>query len=320
MTARRTRPRLCGAALAATMLAGCAAVPPPSAPPAAPAPEARPAAPRVAARSEESLALERFYVDLQARLLESGRLRRDTDPPDVPFGPAELARSFERVALFSEYAQVSGRYVAQQSEADLRRWERPVRVQLHFGASVDAATRADDTARVAAYLDRLRGATGHPIALVRGGGNFHVFVASLDEQRALGPAILEAEPGLGRETVREITSLDRETYCAVYASSSSDRPNSYVSAIALVRAEHPDLMREACYHEEIAQGLGLANDAPEARPSIFNDDEEFGLLTRHDAALLRMLYDPRLRVGMTAPEARPIVRLLAVEIVDGGAV
>ena len=43
--------------------------------------------------------------------------------------------------------------------------------------------------------------------------------------------------------------------------------------------------------------MGLPNDSPEARPSLFNDDLEFALLTEHDAILLRMLYDPRLRPG-----------------------
>lgn len=309
------------AALAAALLvAGCAVAPPSDPVAARPLPPPQREAPVLALRSEDSLTLERFYVRIQERLLAEGRLRRDLDPPDAPFGAAQLARHFERVALFSEYAQVGGRYVAQQSAAELRRWERPVRVQLHFGASVDAGTRADDTARVSAYLDRLRRASGHPITLVGSGGNYHVFVANLDEQRALAPAILEAEPGLGLDTVREITALDRSTYCAVYASSSGDRPNAYVSAIAFVRAEHPDIMREACYHEEIAQGLGLANDAPEVRPSVFNDDEEFALLTLHDELLLRMLYDPRLRVGMTALEARPILRAIAASLTGGGAV
>ena len=44
--------------------------------------------------------------------------------------------------------------------------------------------------------------------------------------------------------------------------------------------------------------MGLANDSPDARPSVFNDDEEFAFLTRHDELLLKMLYDPRLRPGM----------------------
>ncbi|MFN7052469.1 MAG: DUF2927 domain-containing protein, partial [Gemmobacter sp.] len=85
----------------------------------------------------------------------------------------------------------------------------------------------------------------------------------------------------------------------------------------VVRAEHPDLLRLSCLHEEIAQGLGLANDSPLARPSIFNDDEEFALLTRQDELMLKMLYDPALRPGMTAAEARPIVKAIATRLTGG---
>jgi hypothetical protein len=38
--------------------------------------------------------------------------------------------------------------------------------------------------------------------------------------------------------------------------------------------------------------MGLANDSRQARPSIFNDDQEFALLTGHDELLLTILYDP----------------------------
>ena len=92
---------------------------------------------------------------------------------------------------------------------------------------------------------------------------------------------------------------------------------TYTKAVALIRGEHPDLLRLACIHEELAQGLGLANDSPQARPSIFNDDEEFGLLTTHDELLLRMLYDPRLTPGMSAAEAAPIARRIASELMGG---
>ena len=92
-----------------------------------------------------------------------------------------------------------------------------------------------------------------------------------------------------------------------------DQPAAYRGAIAVIRAEQPDLMRLSCIHEEIAQGLGLANDSPYARPSIFNDDDEFALLTSHDEMLLAMLYDPRLEIGMRIDEARPTLRILARE-------
>ena len=48
----------------------------------------------------------------------------------------------------------------------------------------------------------------------------------------------------------------------------------------LIRAEHPPLTRLSCVHEEMAQAMGLPNDSPDARPSLFNDDLEFALLER----------------------------------------
>jgi hypothetical protein len=87
--------------------------------------------------------------------------------------------------------------------------------------------------------------------------------------------------------------------------------------VAIIRAEHPDLMRQTCIHEEVAQGLGLANDSRQARPSIFNDDEEFGFLTRQDELMLQMLYDDRFTIGMSAAEAAPLARRIATELMGG---
>ena len=99
----------------------------------------------------------------------------------------------------------------------------------------------------------------------------------------------------------------------------SERPGGYAygDAIAVIRSEHPDLLRRSCVHEEIAQGLGLGNDSPNARPSIFNDDDEFALLTTHDEMLLRLLYDPAVRAGMDAEQVRPIVRARAATLMGG---
>ena len=63
--------------------------------------------------------------------------------------------------------------------------------------------------------------------------------------------------------------------------------------------------------EELAQGLGLANDSPYARPSIFNDDDEFATLTRQDELFLKILYHPQLQPGMSIETAQPIVQKLA---------
>ena len=87
--------------------------------------------------------------------------------------------------------------------------------------------------------------------------------------------------------------------------------------MAVIPAEHPALMLQACLHEEIAQALGLPNDSNLARPSIFNDDQEFALLTRMDELMLKILYSPELHPGMTADEARPVVEVLATRLLDG---
>ena len=107
------------------------------------------------------------------------------------------------------------------------------------------------------------------------------------------------------------------TYWAGAAVAAGDNPNGYPAAIAVIRAENPGLLRLSCVHEELAQGLGLANDYPAARPSIFNDDDEFALLTEQDELMLKMLYDPRLRPGMTAKEVNPRTRIIARELTEG---
>lgn len=275
----------------------------------------KPAPPRAA--PSESAVLSAYYRRIEARRLSQGRLRRDAGGADAPFDVDDVVRTFESIAFFREFARVDGRTVAQETSTRLRRWTVPVRVQLHFGTALDPETRASDARRLAAYLGRLRRATGHPISLVRDGGNFHVFVASVDEQRALAPALRAAIPALSRATIAELTGLGRDTYCVAYLLSEAGHSETDV-AVAFIRAEHPDLMRQACYHEEVAQGLGLTNDSDAARPSIFNDDDEFALLTALDEVLLRILYDPRLRPGMTAEEARPFVRQIATEALEPG--
>ena len=99
--------------------------------------------------------------------------------------------------------------------------------------------------------------------------------------------------------------------------SMSSNPNSAVSsALVIIRSELPEIMRRACIHEEIAQSLGLTNDSHFARPSIFNDDDEFATLTKFDEILLRILYDDRLQPGISEKEAAQIVKQIATETND----
>lgn len=298
------------------LLAACAApavAPPrPATPPTPPVAEAAPPPP-----SPESAAARSYYAQIQQALLSQGLMRTDGGGTDTPYTDRMLAETFLDIALHDEYQPGTGGLVASGgAPTTLRRWAGPVRVGLRFGASVSSELRATDTARVASFLARLSQVTGHPIRLDDQNPNFMLHIVTEDERRALGPAIQAALPGIGAGDVAGLTQMPKTTYCAVLAQSRG-QGGVYTRAFAVVRAEHPDLLRLSCIHEEIAQGLGLPNDSPRARPSIFNDDEEFALLTRMDEDMLRILYNPALRPGMTLDEARPIVFDLAARIAGG---
>lgn len=263
----------------------------------------------------KSVAAFAYYAQVQAALSREGLLRRDMGT-EVPVTADMLAENFLRIALFDEYRRDAGGFVQEETASRLRRWEVPVRIAVRFGESVPLDRQTADLAEIARFVARLSAVTGHPIFLDNAAPNFWIHIVSEDEREALGPRVHAAISNLSAADVSSITNMPRTTYCLVYALSEGNS-GAYARAFAVIRAEHPDLLRLSCIHEEITQGLGLPNDSPRARPSIFNDDEEFAFLTAHDEMLLRILYSPELRPGMTPAEARPIVFSLARRLLGG---
>ena len=82
------------------------------------------------------------------------------------------------------------------------------------------------------------------------------------------------------------------------------------SSLVIIRNELPNLMRKACIHEG-GTSLGLTNDSHLARPSIFNDDDEF-VITKFDEILLQILYDDRLH-GILRTATHHLVEQIASE-------
>ena len=304
------------AALLGLVLMGCAAEPPvePTAKPQArPVPVAAPP-PKVAQPTSQKSALLRQYLNqVQTAQLGQGLLRQDGGGEDTPFTADMLAQNFEQIAFYNEY---DSNFVGRGGASPLRRWADPVRMEVIFGDSVPPSQRRSITDDVNAYARRLARATGHPVSAI-GSPNFLVIVASEDDRAETLSVAATRVPGITAASLRALRDLRRDTYCAVAAFAAGPDANTYTAAVAVIRSENPDLLLLSCIHEELAQGLGLANDSPAARPSIFNDDDEFALLTRHDELLLKMLYDPRLRPGMSARDAEPITRTIARELAGG---
>ena len=295
---------------AALVLSTCAA---PLSAPEVPQPEpaAVPAAPAPLKRSAASEKLAQYYARLQADLLVQGLLRQDGGGPDTPYDSDTLARNFEAIAFYNEYSEGGLIQSRHRQPSLLSRWAAPIRIGVTFGATTPPAQIETDRAAVTAFAERLARVTAHPITVSDRKPNFHILFTGEDDARDLPATIARLMPEMLPSTRTVLTTLPTSIYCVVVAFADGPDPQVYTRALALIRSEHPDLMRLSCIHEEIAQGLGLANDSPGVRPSIFNDDDEFALLTRHDENLLAMLYDPRLRPGMTLDEARPLLRTIA---------
>ena len=300
--------------LAVLALSACAmTTTPPGTKPQARPPGLVPApAPAPVGPSPASQAMSRYYAAVQADLLAQGLLRTDGGGPDTPYTDTDVMRNFERIAFYDEYERNGGFRRSSGAAVGLRKWTRPVRMSVEFGDTVPKAQRAEDERMVRDYAKRLARITGHPISTGRANPNFHVLFMGEDDRDQAVARIRQIVPNINASSLALFRTLPRSIHCLVVAFSDAEHDYSYSRAIAFIRAEHPDLMRQSCVHEELAQGLGLANDSPRARPSIFNDDDEFALLTTHDEELLSLLYTPALTPGMQPDEARPIVaRMLA---------
>ncbi|MGY6549863.1 MAG: DUF2927 domain-containing protein [Roseinatronobacter sp.] len=296
----------------AAFTAPVASVPPQARAVPAPAPPAQPES----APHPMTDAITQHFARLEAQRLANGLMRRDRAPRDLPLSAHQIADAFERIALFNEYDFVNGQIVEAKTPATLRRWQAPVRMQVRFGEMVPSGIQRADTAFVSSFADRLSQLTGHPVSRVDSSGNFHVLVLPEAERREIGPTLRRLLPGIDPITVNLVETLPLSVSCLVIAFSRGGS-DIYTDAVAVIRAELPDLSRRACYFEELAQGMGLPNDSPRVRPSLFNDSGEFAVLTVLDEYLLRILYDPRLRPGMRAPEARPVIREIANELMGG---
>lgn len=286
--------------------------------PAPSAPASAPEPPRSAQPSAASKSLSAYYLRVEQNLIAQGLLRTDGGGIDTPYSEIDLIRNFERIAFYDEYARGGGLRSSDGTPSRLKRWTQAVRLSVEFGASVPDAQRAADRAEIARYTSRLARITGHPISISSASPNFHVFIVSEDDRKTLSPRIRQIVPSINGTALALFDNLPRSIHCFVIAFSGTAGGYDYAQAIALIRAEHPPVLRKSCMHEEIAQGLGLANDSPRARPSIFNDDDEFAFLTTHDEELLRLLYNPRLRPGMSLDQARPIYSGIAANRQSGG--
>ena len=143
-------------------------------------------------------------------------------------------------------------------------------------------------------LARLRAEAGVSIRLVSDPAQARLHIQSVplrDLQRA--------EPGAACFIVPGVTSWDefRSRGKGGRVRWSRQRTLGQIAIFIPTDTQAQDV--RACLNEEIAQALGPANDLYRLPDSVFNDDNRHTILTPFDMLMLRVLYHPDLRSGMS---------------------
>lgn len=206
--------------------------------------------------------------------------------------PAFVERAFYGVALEREYTAGSH---------PLAKWNQPIRVWVdHRVGDEELHQELADL-----HVQHLTQITGLPIEFVSQQSRANVHWIYTRESRW----IKEAKSALNLKSTQHL----KTAICT--AGFRTDSSGAIVSADIVIPV---DLARSrgkllACVVEEITQALGLPNDSKHAYPSIFNDHTPEELLAPLDVVLLKLLYEPELKAGMTLSEAKPIVKRLIRE-------
>ncbi|MER2508818.1 MAG: DUF2927 domain-containing protein [Amaricoccus sp.] len=212
-------------------------------------------------------------------------------PQTLPKGIARSNRDLAQDFLDLTFALESG-----EPLPALLRYETPVRVYLRSPSL--ASYRPD----LEALLHRLRVEAGIDIAETRDPEQAQIFIEAVPASRiarVFPTAACFIVPG--ERDWQGFQSRRAETHPRW-----SEQKSLGEAAIFLPLDTTPQDVRD-CLAEEITQALGPANDLYRLPDSIWNDDNFHGAPTAFDMTILRALYQPELRSGMTRKEAAAVL-------------
>jgi hypothetical protein len=185
----------------------------------------------------------------------------------------------------------------------IRKFEEPVRVFIvNRGAPERSADIAAIVADIRAHVDHL------DIAVTpdRQAANFLVILVP---RRDVAATIRSR---YGEKEARQIQRMLRPECLSGIA---KDKTFRIRRAEAILPADLAEFGFYDCAYEEVLQGLGIINDDNSVPWTMFNDDVQMGFFDVYDQYLVNILYDPRIRPGMTRdevdkllPEVMPKVR------------
>jgi hypothetical protein len=204
------------------------------------------------------------------------------------FTAAELSRGFLALAFGSDL-RIGARPLG------IRRFDRPIRARIIGGGSID---RSNAMARV--IEEYAREVPNLALSVAPAGAAAEIEIRLIDEKDF--PSALEAAFG-ARVAQTFVSRTDPQCMTSVKSSADGKIVHS-VSFIIVDKGE--DVFLDCAYHE-LLHGLGLSNHDQRNPWTTLNQKRMVGYLTIYDRALLTLLYDPRIRPGMTVRQARAVL-------------
>src|SRR5882724_1085691 len=203
------------------------------------------------------------------------------------FTDSEIAEGFFKTAFGAEY-HLAGRVDR------IRKYDVPVRVFAD-------GSRADRKGQLAKVVADIAQRVQHlDIAMAETGDGANVLV-KLVRDRDLFRTI---STFYGSERAREIkTSLDPQCLSGFRKNDNFEIVHSDV----ILTVDNGDFIFLDCAYEELLQSLGPINDTSTVPWTMFNDNVSMGYFDVYDQYIMNVLYDPRVKAGMTVAEVKAVL-------------
>ena len=211
------------------------------------------------------------------------------------FTDHEILDGFFKIAFGAEY-HLAGRVDR------IRKYDWPVRV------SVEGVDRADRKAQLAKVVADIARRVRHlDIAMADSADAANVTVR-LVRDRDLNRTIATL---YGARRAREIhTSLDPQCLSGFRKNEAFEIEHSDV----ILTVDNGDFVFLDCAYEELLQSLGPINDTSSVPWTMFNDKVSMGFFDVYDQYILNLLYDPRVKAGMTVQETKAVLPQVMIDV------
>jgi len=115
----------------------------------------------------------------------------------------------------------------------------------------------------------------------------------------------------GSERAREIrNSLDPRCLSGFRKNENYEIEHSDV----ILTVDTGDFVFFDCAYEELLQSLGPINDTSSVPWTMFNDNVSMGFFDVYDQYILNVLYDPRIKAGMTVEEVKAVLPQVLADV------